>query len=127
MAIRSRQVRDGARVALASIRLVNGCAALAVPGTFARRLGADPALPGTTYGLRLFGVRTVLIGWELLQHNRNARARAVRLAPVVHAGDTVAALLAGASGALPPRAARTAVLVSATNLALALAAQPPRD
>jgi len=114
-------------VALASIRLANGIAAVTVPGVFAGRLGADPPGPALTYALRLFGVRTVLIGYDLLQRDAAARARAVRVAPLIHAGDTAAALLAGACGALPRRAARTATLVSATNLALSLVAQPRRD
>jgi hypothetical protein len=126
MAVGSERVRDGARVTLAAIRLVNGSAALIAPQTFAGRLGAAPAGPALVYALRLFGVRTVLIGYELLRADPPARARAVRIAPLVHAGDTVAALLAGASGSLPRRAARTAALVSATNLALSLVAQPPR-
>lgn len=126
MAIESRRTRDGARVALAAIRLLNGSVALVAPRSFAGRLGADPDAPVLTYGLRLFGVRTVLIGFELLQADPIARARAVRLAPLIHAGDTIAALLAGASGTLPRRAARTAALVSVTNLALSLVAQPRR-
>jgi hypothetical protein len=121
------RIRDTARVALASIRLVNGVAAVSVPATFARRLGADPPGPALTYALRLFGVRTVLIGFELLQRDPEARARAVRVAPLIHAGDTVAALLGGACGALSRPAARTATIVSATNLALSLVAQPRRD
>ena len=121
------KAREGARIALAAVRLVNGSAALAAPALFARRLGADPPGPALTYALRLFGVRTVLIAWELVQPGESARARAVRVAPLVHAADTAAALAAGASGALRGRAARLAVIVSATNLVLALVARSRRD
>jgi hypothetical protein len=56
-----------ARITLAGIRLFDGVAALLVPVPLARRLGVDPdANPSALYALRLFGVRTVLIGAQLL-------------------------------------------------------------
>ena len=49
--------------ALALIRLVNGGLALVAPRWLARRLGVDPtAQPAMLYALRMFGIRTVLIG-----------------------------------------------------------------
>ena len=62
MARKADRAGDYARIALASIRLFNGAAALFVPATLARRLGVDPETNrAALYVLRLFGVRTVLI------------------------------------------------------------------
>jgi hypothetical protein len=61
-------VYDYARITLACIRMFNGVTALFVPATLARRLGGDPeANPAAPYALRLVGVRTVLIGAQLLR------------------------------------------------------------
>jgi len=113
-----------ARVALAGIRLFNGVAALFVPATLARRLGVDPdANPAALYALRLFGVRTVLIGAQLLLRDSGVRAHSLRIAPVIHALDATAALIAGERGQLPRRAATTAALISTVNTVLAVIAQ----
>jgi hypothetical protein len=115
---------DSARVALACIRLANGTAALLAPEAFARRLGLDPETDRSAlYALRLFGVRTVLIGAQLLGRDGESRERAVRVAPLVHAADTLAAAIAGAAGQLPARGARKAVAVSSVNTVLALLAR----
>ena len=59
--------RDHARIALATIRLVNGTMALLTPGMMLRRLGADPRANGVAvYPLRMFGIRTVVLGVERL-------------------------------------------------------------
>jgi hypothetical protein len=115
-----------ARIALGSIRLFNGAAALLAPEAFARRLGAGAADREIVYLLRLFGVRTFLLGWELLQGDAAVRERALRLAPIVHTADAAAAALAGRRGHLARGPARTALLVSATNAALAVAARRGR-
>jgi glycerophosphoryl diester phosphodiesterase len=81
------------------IRLFNGVAALFVPATLARRLGVDPeSNPAALYALRLFGVRTVLIGAQLLLRDGGVRAHSLRVAPAVHALDATAALIAGERG-----------------------------
>src|SRR5438477_5115801 len=68
-------IADLARVLLAVVRLVNGAAALAVPGVVARQIGVDPDTnPGALYVLRMFGIRTVLIGVELLVKRGEPRA-----------------------------------------------------
>jgi hypothetical protein len=121
-----RDAGEYARILLGAIRLFNGTAALVAPVAFARRLGAGAPDREIVYALRLFGVRTVLIGQELLWGDPALRARAVRLAPIVHVADATVAALAGRRGHLPRRAARTAVLVSATNTALALLARRNR-
>ncbi len=117
-------VSEYARIALAGIRMVNGAAALFAPKFMARRLGVDPDANTTSlYVLRLFGVRTVLIGAELLLPEGEERARAVRVAPLIHASDTAAATIALTRRHLPVKSAVTAVLISAVNTVLALLAQ----
>jgi hypothetical protein len=124
MAGKFDRAHDYARVTLAVIRLFNGVAALFVPATLARRLGVDPlANPAALYALRLFGVRTVLIGAQLLLRDGGLRAHSLRVAPVVHALDASAALIAGDRGQLPRRAATTAALISTVNTVLAVVAQ----
>ena len=114
---------DYARITLAGIRLFNGVAALFVPATLARRLGVDPnANPAALYALRLFGVRTVLIGAQLLLRDGGMRAHSLRVAPAIHALDASAALIAGERGQLPQRAATTAAIISTVNTVLAIVA-----
>jgi hypothetical protein len=114
---------DYARITLAGIRLFNGVAALFVPATLARQLGVDPAAnPAALYALRLFGVRTVLIGAQLLLRDDGVRAHSLRVAPAIHALDASAALIAGERGQLPRRAATTAAIVSTVNTVLAIIA-----
>jgi hypothetical protein len=114
---------DYARITLAGIRLFNGVAALFVPATLARQLGVDPdANPAALYALRLFGVRTVLIGAQLLLRDGGVRAHSLRVAPAIHALDASAALIAGERGQLPQRAATTAAIISTVNTVLAIVA-----
>ena len=114
---------DYARITLAGIRLFNGVAALFVPATLARQLGVDPAAnPAALYALRLFGVRTVLIGAQLLLRDGGVRAHSLRVAPAIHAIDASAALIAGGRGQLPQRAATTAAVISSVNTLLAIVA-----
>ena len=113
-----------ARNALAAIRLVNGTAALVAPRLFARRLGIDPATsPAAPYLLRLFGVRTIVIGLDLVLLDNEGKHQAGQAALGAHASDLLAAVVAGMAGQLPRRAAITAAGISSLNLALAAAAQ----
>jgi hypothetical protein len=115
-------LRDYARVMLAGIRLLNGSLALLVPGFLARQIGVDPdSNPGSLYVFRMFGIRTVLIGAELLLQTGDRRAEAVRRAVVIHASDTLAAFLATLSGNFP-RNSRAIVWISALNTLLAVLA-----
>jgi hypothetical protein len=124
MAGKFDRAHDYARITLAGIRLFNGVAALFVPTTLARRLGVDPeANPAALYALRLFGVRTVLIGAQLLLRDGGVRAHSLRVAPVIHALDATAALVAGNRGQLPRRTATTAAVISTVNTVLAVIAQ----
>jgi hypothetical protein len=115
------RTHDAARILLAGIRLFNGTAALVAPRELARRLGVDPDLsPGALYFIRLFGIRTVLVGAELLVRRGARRDEALRLGILIHASDTVAAAMAAASGRLPPGAGRMVTAISAVNTALAI-------
>jgi hypothetical protein len=124
MARKADRMDDYARIALASIRLFNGIAALFVPAALARRLGVDPETNrAALYVLRLFGVRTILIGAQLLLRDEGLRAHSVRVAPVIHALDAAAALVAGDRGHLPQRPSTIAALISTVNTGLAVVAR----
>jgi hypothetical protein len=112
-----------ARKTLAAIRLLNGGVALVAPQLLLRRLGTDPARdPSGIYPLRMFGVRTVLIGADLLLLQGEERRRAARLAVLIHASDTVSAATAGMRGYLPAKVAVMTTAISATNTVLAVLA-----
>lgn len=115
------ELQDAPRLALAAIRIVNGAAALVAPRFLGRRVGIDPdSNRAAIYVLRLFGVRTVVVGWALLDSDPVVRANAVKVAPIIHASDTASAALAGLAGQLPRRAALTATAISSVNTALAV-------
>ena len=70
-----------ARVALAAIRIVNGSAALAAPALLARNLGVRRAdNQAVQYVFRMFGIRTVVIGLQLLLPEGELRRASVRTA-----------------------------------------------
>ncbi len=118
--------RDTARRALAGIRLFNGMAALFTPAFLARRLGVNPnAEPAIIYVFRMFGIRTILIGADLLLWSGEHRERALRLGVLIHLSDATAAVLAGLRRQLPVRGAAMVALISSINAALALRAQAP--
>ena len=115
--------RDYARILLAGIRLLNGAAALFAPTLLARQFGDTPN-HSVIYALRLFGVRTIIIGIELLVPDEESRAIALRYAIPIHASDTLSAALAGMQGQLPPRTAIMLTTLSGVNTTLAIIAQP---
>jgi uncharacterized protein YjeT (DUF2065 family) len=111
------------RLALGTIRVINGVSALVAPKMLMTRLGVDAANnPAAVYGLRMFGIRTALIGLDLLSADQDIRGRAVRMAPLIHGSDTASAAVAGLRGDLPRRAAVVATAISGANLVLALLA-----
>lgn len=121
MSLRSSSMPDYARKTLASIRLFNGAVALVAPGLLLRRLGVDPQVKTPArYIFRMFGIRTVLIGAELLMPEGKIRDHAIRNAVIIHATDATAALLAGLSGQVPRRSGVMIVLISTFNTVLAL-------
>jgi len=114
------QRRDYARLALATIRLVNGGLALFAPDVMLRRLGADPATNGVAvHPLRMFGIRTVLLGLGLL--TGGATRQQGKAGVVIHGADAMSAITAGLRRQLPARVAVVAAGISVTNTALALA------
>jgi hypothetical protein len=102
--------------------------ALLVPEAAARRLGTDPeANPAAVYPLRMFGVRTVILGAELLVGAPETRRRSLKLGIVIHTSDTAAAVAGGIRGQLPPKVAAALTAISTLNTALAiLGSLPPR-
>jgi hypothetical protein len=118
--MRGMRLSDVARVLLALIRLFNGLAALFAPGVLLGRLGVNPdANPAALYVCRMFGIRTVLIGAELLLQTGERRTEATRRAVLIHASDTLAAYLATTSGAFPKNG-KFIVWISAVNTLLAI-------
>ncbi|MGW1200318.1 hypothetical protein ACWD4B_31440 [Streptomyces sp. NPDC002536] len=116
--------RTAARRSLAGIRLVNGAAALLTPRVMARRLGADPEQPALVYVLRMFGVRTVVIGAQLLcPADADELDRLLRTGTLIHTSDALAAACAGREGLLPHRMAVAATAISTVNVALTLVAR----
>jgi hypothetical protein len=86
-------------------------------------LGVDPDVnPGVLYFIRLFGIRTVIIGSELLVQTGEQRAKALRLGILIHGWDTMAAAVAALSGKLPGRVGLIITLISACNTVLAVCA-----
>lgn len=118
--------RDYARILLAGIRLFNGAAALFAPTLLARQFKDNPN-SAVIYVLRLFGVRTIIVGIELLVPDEELRASALRYAIPIHASDTLSAALAGIQRQLPPRVSIMLTAISGVNTALAIFAQPPRS
>jgi hypothetical protein len=122
------KAKDFARIALALIRMFNGAAALFAPAWLIRRLGVDPdKSPTTFYAFRMFGIRTLLVGAELLSKDEESRRHALRGAVLIHASDTVSATIAALHRQVTGRAALTTILISAVNTALAVIAQPRKS
>ena len=101
---------DVARVALAGIRMFNGGAALFAPERLNERMELEPS---AVYPWRMFGIRTLLIGADLLSSDPAVRRHALRVALLIHAADTVSAAKAGLTKAISPRAAVTATAITA--------------
>ena len=111
--------RDHARLALATIRLVNGTLALAAPNALLRRLGADPDVNKVAiYPMRMFGIRTVVLGVQLLIDAPSPEAD--RFGVVIHATDAATAITAGVRRELPPRVAAMTSMISLINTGLAV-------
>lgn len=116
-----RFIARRAPVVLGVIRLVNGAAAFFLPGESARRLGVDPAAnPAPIYPLRMFGIRTIILGIELLFGGPQTRRRSLRAGVVIHACDTASAATAGIRGELPPLTAAALTGVSTLNTTLSV-------
>lgn len=122
---RPSRVRSNAHFVLAAVRFLMGSMALLVPRSQVQRLDIDAdESPALLYFQRMFGIRTILIALDLVTGDEADRRRALGRSPMIHASDATAAALAGMSGNLAPRAARTTVAISLVNLLLALIARP---
>jgi hypothetical protein len=117
------RVGQAARRALAAIRVINGGLALIAPGVIIGRFGEQPAGSGAAvYGLRMFGIRTVLLGVDLATLSGDPLRRALRQAVLIHATDTATVVLLGVTGRAKPRTAIPLALISLTNTTLAITA-----
>ena len=114
-------LRRYARPTLAGVRLFYGTVALVAPQVLIRRASPAPTPdPAAIYAFRMFGIRTVLLGYDLLGPPDE---RALRRALIVHGSDVATAAWLGVSGRVPRRKAVLLTAVSSANLALAWAAQ----
>ncbi len=118
------RIAGGARTTLGVIRVVNGILGLVAPTFIARRLGDQQPdrNAAAIYGIRLFGVRTIVIGLDLLRPAGEARDRAVRAAPLIHASDTATVLGLRRRRQLSPELARPLALISGLNTVFAVLA-----
>ncbi|OAI39644.1 hypothetical protein AYO38_07265 [bacterium SCGC AG-212-C10] len=114
--------KDYARILLAGIRLTNGVIGLFAPQMIIKRFGDDDPQVAH-YALRMFGIRTILVAFDLVRPDKEARAHAVKVAPIIHGSDLVAAILAAKSGKVSTRTSVTIVGISAVNTLLAVVMQ----
>jgi hypothetical protein len=116
-----------ARNLLAGVRLGNGALGLAAPQLLAGRVEAEaPPSAAAIYAFRMFGIRTVLLGVELLVTSGSARRRALRRGVLIHGSDTASAAVLALSGRVATRKGALLTAISATNVVLALIALGPR-
>lgn len=106
-----------ARLTLGAVRLANGSVALAAPRWYGGKAGLDlDRDPAAVHIVRMFGVRTVLLGADVLVRPAPVRRASLLVAPLVHGADLASALTAARRGELPRKAAVTAAGFSAINL-----------
>ena len=118
--------KEGARALLATIRIVNGAAGVIAPKFLARNVerGKEPSA-AAIYAFRLFGVRTVKIGADLLRAEPEVRDHAAREALGIHLSDTMTAGMLLITGRVKKRMGIMLTAISAFNVLLALKARPP--
>jgi hypothetical protein len=115
---------DTARITLGITRLVFGSLGLLAPRLLIRRIqGPGTNSPAAVYAFRMFGIRTVLIGHQLLAPDGPNRREALRVAPFIHGADTATATLLTARGDVPKRTGLSLIAVSGFNTAMALVAR----
>ncbi|OXM64161.1 hypothetical protein [Amycolatopsis vastitatis] len=116
-------IGTAARTTLAGIRIFNGAVGLFAAHRMAAQLGSElGADKAFVYPARMFGIRTLVLGFDLLRLRDGSAAdrRLLREAVLIHATDTAAAAYAGRRGELPAKAARLTTTISAVNTALAV-------
>lgn len=113
-----------ARVALGAVRISTGGLGLLLPRLLIQRMDpSDPPSPAAVYFARLFGIRTLLIGRDLLVRSGEDLDRSLDEAVLVHGSDTVTATLLTLGGTVPRRSGILLVGISAANTVLALVAR----
>ena len=124
--MRRLPLHRSARITLAGVRLANGGLGLLAPQLLIGRFEPGRATsPAAVYAFRLFGIRTVLLGLDLLRPDRAQEA--ARDGVLIHASDTVTALALALSGAVPRRTGIVTTAISAGNVVLAVLAIEPRS
>ena len=120
----SGRLGETARIALGGVRIVAGTAGLVAPAMIISRFGDSKptANAAAIYGLRLFGIRTVLIGADLIRLRGRDLDRALAVAPIIHATDTATVLALLGNKQLSPDRARPLALISGLNTVLAVTA-----
>lgn len=117
---RLSNARKGARIALAGIRLINGTIGLIAPQTLVNRVDPGQRIsPASIYAFRMFGIRTVLLGAELLVRDGEELQRALRQGLIVHGSDVATCVLLGVQHKVPPRTAALLTGISTLNVTLA--------
>ncbi len=117
------EVANRARIALGVTRLTFGTIGLVAPSVLIRRIeGPAAQSPAAVYAFRLFGIRTVLLGRQLLVKDGPERRNALAEAPLIHASDTLTATLLTLTGKVPKRVGVPLIAASCVNTVLALAA-----
>ncbi|GHB77044.1 hypothetical protein GCM10010377_79220 [Streptomyces viridiviolaceus] len=113
--------RPGSVCVLIGIRLFNGAAGLLAPELLIRRFdpAREPPSPFAVYAFRLFRIRTVLLGLDLLSHSDDRLRADLREGILIHGSDTATAATLGLHRHVPPRTAVLTTLISAVNTALA--------
>jgi hypothetical protein len=116
-------VRRVARYLLAVVRIVNGALGLAAPQVLSERIeGKGAPTPATIYAFRLFGIRTILLGLDLIVRPEAEVQRALRQGVLIHGSDLATVVGLAKAGKLPPKTAKLIGGISAANLALAIVA-----
>lgn len=113
-----------ARIALGGVRIATGATGLLAPAMIINRFGeGDPRQdPAAVYGLRLFGIRTLLLGADLIRLHGRELDHALRMAPLIHASDTATVLTLRRNEQLSAERARPLALISGLNTLLAVTA-----
>ncbi|MGW4485942.1 hypothetical protein ACWEOE_19125 [Amycolatopsis sp. NPDC004368] len=68
----------------------------------------------------MFGIRTLILGFDLLLVRGHRRDTLLKQAILIHGVDTLAAFYAGQKAEISPKAAKLTTTISAINTALAI-------
>ncbi|MGV4890673.1 hypothetical protein ACSR0Z_29585 [Streptomyces viridosporus] len=107
--------------ALAGIRFFNGTTGPPAPALLIRRLvpGGVALGPAAVYAFRLFGIRTLLLGLDLLTNHGERLRGDLRESFLIHGSNTATAVTLGLNGRLPPRTGVSTTPISIVNTVLA--------